>query len=174
LCDAIKMFESSNARHELATTYSCVGIYYNMIKNYPKAMEYCFRAIELFNSLKNQEGLANSYSALGQIYQNSNDATQSEIMHNNALSIYVSLNSFSGMAISHVKLGFLCCSSKDRYQECINHFKEAVKIYSKLGIPYSMGKCLGLMGMLSYGLNKDDEAHQYLADALQYLKSFNT
>ncbi|MFP9098176.1 tetratricopeptide repeat protein [Flavobacterium sp. RHBU_24] len=99
--DAIKCFSNSQGIYEnlfktdkrqvitdgLARAYGSIGVVCNEQNNYPKALEYFFKALKLYRDSKQEDIAARIYSGIGVVYESEEDYDKALFYYNKSLAL---------------------------------------------------------------------------------------
>jgi len=90
-----------------ANTLIYLGVYHWIKSDYPKALEYHFKALEIHEKQNNLKDMAISYNNIGLVYQNQSDYPRALDYYFKSLKIEEELGNKQGMAMSYTTIGSL-------------------------------------------------------------------
>lgn len=145
LFDALEYLETSDS--SLAgEVYSLIGLMYNKLTDYNKAIDYNDRATAIFKSVNDSVLLADSYKNRGLIHYNLDEFNIAEQFFQQSLSINRSLKLMSEIAANLNNL----CLYKGDFQEKYNYITEAIVINKHLDAQWALGENYNNLGKQYY------------------------
>ncbi|HEY5122590.1 MAG TPA: hypothetical protein VIK14_02520, partial [Ignavibacteria bacterium] len=149
-----------------------IGVVFETIGNYPKALEILLQALKKYESINDEEGVGNCYQDIGIIYGDQGDLKQSLAYTFRAKTIAETLNNNESIIMSLINLG--------EYYEKLNQLDSA-RIYTQQAYELSIhlnyinlrGNILNNLGHIHSKMQLDDIAMGYYRHSLPDLIAIN-
>ena len=129
----------------IAASYSNMGVNSLSRSDYPKALDYDFKALGINEALGDKQGVAACNGNIGLIYENRGDYTRALEYHAKALRINDSLGYKKGVAINAENIGNIY-ELQDDYAKAIQYLLMALKINREAGSKSNIANNLGNLG----------------------------
>lgn len=158
--------KSSVVVNGLARTYASIGIVCNEQNDYPKALEYFFKALKLFTSIRRYDNIAATYNGIGVLYESQKEYEKALLYYEKAYVLQQKEHDYS-MVVTLTNIGNIYLIL-DKDQKAFMSFKEAEKQMKEFGVN---DRSLGELNN-SYG-NYYRKKGQYDLAAGYYQKALN-
>ena len=161
-------------------TLGYMGIVYDEQGDYPKALDYYFKALKMDEMVGRKTGIAAKSCNIGLVYKEEGDAIQNIIenhyqkdsLYQKALDYYFKslkineeLNSKGNIATCLGNIGVVYDEQK-KHTEALGYYLKALKIDEEIGDKNGMAVWIQDIGSLYTSLKKYSEAEKYLKNAL--------
>ncbi len=150
-------------------TASCLGrlgVYYWNKADYPKALDYDFRALKMNEALGNRERVAANMSNIGIIYDKQGDYSKALYYYFKALKINEELGAKIGMASGLANIGIVYKEQLDN-TKALYYFNKALKLDEELGNKSGIGTNFNNIGNLYKVLGEYAKAMDYYSKSLK-------
>jgi signal transduction histidine kinase len=104
-----------------------IGIYYWLKSDFPKALNYVYKALKIHEDENNKKGIASSNNALGTIYVEFKNYKLSLACYNRALKVSQEIKDQKSIATYLNNIGDIYLRMKE-YQKALYYFNKALKI----------------------------------------------
>ncbi len=175
---AIKYFNESNDKNNMASAYLSIMSTYNGEGNIPLALENIYKALKLFEETGNKEGLAGSYLALSSNNELQKDYHEALKYSFLSLKMYDSINNKVGGAYANEQLGKIYFELEN-YKEALKRDSLALEIYYKeqdkalsAFVLKNIGNIYEKQGIAAYAAGDKNEAKNRFDESLnKYLRA---
>jgi len=150
----------------LARVYNSLGLVYDNLSDYPKALEYYSKSVQISEEIGNKVGVANSLGNIGLIYRNLSDNSKALDYYIKALHIDEELENKNGIARHLGSIGSVYLRITD-YQKALEYFSKALQINEEIGNKVNIATYLGNIGLVYSNLSDLPNALEYYLKAIQ-------
>jgi signal transduction histidine kinase/tetratricopeptide (TPR) repeat protein len=124
---ALLLSEKLGYKKGTAYAYNNIGICYWLKSNFPKALNYVYKALKIHEDKNNKNGIAVSNNALGTIYVEFKNYKLSLACYNRALKVSQEIKDQKSIATYLNNIGDIYLRMKE-YQKALYYFYKALKI----------------------------------------------
>jgi len=165
LLQSLQHYENSNNFQVLFRLYNNIGVMYDRISDFDKALEYYFKALDICNDQfpkgeAEAEGLLNLhtlYNNIGNIYFSRNETSTALQYYENGLKISKSCSDFKIMGVIYNNLGKLYSKLKN-YDEAFVYLQSSLDCREKINDVNGMAKSYYFLGDYYIKLEEFDKA----------------
>ncbi|MBN4081640.1 tetratricopeptide repeat protein, partial [bacterium AH-315-C07] len=150
-----------------------IGIVYHNQGDYPKALEYYFKALQMDEELGDKAGIAAAFGNIGLIYSDQGDYSKALEYCYKALKMDEEMGLKSDMAMNLSNIGNFHSSQGD-YSKGLEYYFKALKMNENLGNKNGIARELGNIGSICTQTGRFAEAEVYLDSALAMSESIGT
>lgn len=161
----------------MAASLNNLGVFATIKANYPKALDYYFKALKICEELMNRSdpaaenvkaktGIANLLGNIGIVYYEQKDYKKALTYYLKALKINEELKNKHGIALNLGNIG-LIHSEENNYAEALEYYFRALKINEELGKKTSIAIRLGNIGTVYKAQGQFNKALDYYHKALK-------
>ncbi|MBN4081552.1 tetratricopeptide repeat protein [bacterium AH-315-C07] len=150
-----------------------IGIVYKEQNDYPKALQYYFKALEMNNVTGNENGSATNLGNIGLVYSDQSDYIKALQYYFKALEMNNMMGNANGSAINLGNIGLVYADQND-YPKALQYYFKALEMYRVMGDKRSIVIQLGNIGSLYTKIKQYDKAEQYLQRSLTLSDSIGT
>lgn len=132
-CDSIKN------KKDKAFCLRKIGVIYQQLNFFDKALEYNFRAAELFDEVNDKDGIANCYNNIASAYSSKGKLTSDAILfdraieyHEKCIKIRKELKDSNNLKNSYNNIATVYLD-KNEYDKAINYLQAPYEFFKKLG-----------------------------------------
>ncbi|MBI3502718.1 MAG: tetratricopeptide repeat protein [Bacteroidetes bacterium] len=163
------------ARRGVATRLGNIGLVYADQADYPKALDYYFRALKMDEELGNKNGIARHLGNIGIVYKEQADYPKALDYYFRRMKLDEESGNKSNMAINLGNIGIVykeqaeCQRSPDSaayrdrlFTKALDYYFRALKMREELGAKKLIASTLGNIGALYSKTGKFREAEEYL------------
>ncbi|MDD5361925.1 MAG: tetratricopeptide repeat-containing sensor histidine kinase [Ignavibacteria bacterium] len=158
---ALKYAESLGDNLQTATALKNIGGVYYIISDFPKSMEYSYKALKIFEQLQDKEGISRCYNNLGLIYTAQGSYAKAIDAHMKSLKLAEETFDKKLISTSYNNLGLLY-NEQNNYDKAEDYFDIAYSICKELNDKPGLAKLLNNLGTLHIGRREFDSAEFYL------------
>jgi tetratricopeptide (TPR) repeat protein len=133
--------------YKRASTLGNIGIVYRNQGDYPKALDFYFKALKIVEDLGNKNGIANHLGNIGLVYWNQGDFKKALSYYFKALKLDEEINDKKGIAVNLGNIGIVYVEQKN-YPEALDYYLKALKIDEELGNRNGIARHLGNIGLV--------------------------
>lgn len=163
--NALTHYEDLSDKKGISSTYSNIGLLYKSQSNYPKALEYSFKAIK-YKDFIPERSLAIQLENIGTIYLEQLNYAKTISYYNEALAIYEKLGDKAGIARNLGNNGIVQ-DAKGNFKQALASHKKALAINEELGNDNGIQINYGNIGLVYSHLEDYEKAIFYQEKALQ-------
>ena len=124
--------EEKELRSLRANTLGRLGVYYCLKGDYPRALEYYFKALKMDEELRNKKGIASRLGNIGIAYEEQGDYPKALDYYFKALKINEELKNKRGIANNLGNIGNVYSEQAD-YPKALDNYFMTLKIAKELG-----------------------------------------
>jgi tetratricopeptide (TPR) repeat protein len=147
-------------------TLGNIGTIYQVQSDYPKAVDFYFKALKMDEELSNKIGIARNLGNIGTLYHEQSDYSKALAYYLKALKIREELGDKGQIALILGNIGTVFNEQKD-YSKALDYYFKALKIYEETGNKNGIAAYLGNIGVV-YGDQGDyQKASDYYFRALK-------
>ena len=150
----------------MAKSNNNLGVYYFVKVDYPKALEYYFKALKLYEEIGNKKGIAANLNNIGIVYQDQGDYPKAVEYYFKALKIYEEIGNKKGIEGNLSNIGTVYNDQGD-YPKALEYFFKALKLNEELGNKKGIAANLGNIGIVYYHQGDYLKALEYYFKALK-------
>ncbi|HWY38658.1 MAG TPA: tetratricopeptide repeat protein [Bacteroidia bacterium] len=150
----------------IAGAYNNMGIVYWYEADYPKALEYDFKALKIVEELHDKKGLAKSFGNIGLVYWNQGDLPKALDYFFKTLKMMEELKDKKGIAIAYGNIGLVYADQSD-FSRALDYDFKALKIAEEIGEKDIIARNLGNIGLIYRDQNDYPKALDYYFKALK-------
>ncbi len=177
------MDEELSNKNGIARHLGNIGLVYWNQGDYPKALEYYFKALKMDEELGRKSGIARHLGNIGNVYKNQGDYPKALEYYFKALKMDEELGRERGIAIRLGNIGGVYKSQgdsafaasrkgrdlamADKYPKALEYFFKALKMRRELGAKTLIASTLGNIGSLYTSTKEYAEAEKHLLQALE-------
>lgn len=146
-----------------------LGVVYDRIQNYDKALEEYFNAVELFNSLNSESGfdpLPSLYNNIANIYQTRSDTTSALQYYQKTIELGEKSNNFRILGIAYSNLGKLYFTDLNSPKLALNYLNKGLEARNKVGDKSEIARSLLRLGTYFLSQRDYNEAKKYTNEAI--------
>ena len=166
---ALKKDEEIGYRSGIGSTgmvATAIGKLYISQSDYPRALEYCFKALKAYEETGDNHGVASTCQLLGNIYCDKSDYPNALNYYFRALKIGEETGNKTDISNSLGNIGTVYLCLKD-YPKSLEYFLKTLQAIEKSDDRYSVAVCLCNIGLVYEAENKNTEALTYYNKALK-------
>ncbi|MBL8003948.1 MAG: tetratricopeptide repeat protein [Candidatus Kapabacteria bacterium] len=166
---AYELLENPEIKEDLeslARVYNSLGLVYDNLSDYPKALEYYSKSVQISEEIGNKVGVANSLGNIGLVYRNLSDNSKALEYYTKALHLDEELENKNGIARHLGSIGSVYLRITD-YQKALEYFSKALQINEEIGNKVNIATYLGNIGLVYSKLSDFPNALEYYLNALQ-------
>ena len=142
-----------------------IGNIYGIQGNYPKSIDYQFKALKVKKQLGGQFDIAQIYTNLGNLYGIQQNFGEALKYFKLSLKIAQKISFKEGVAINYVNIG-TAYYNQGKKEEAEQAFKEALQISKTIGNPNGLAASLLMLGKINLKKHKHTIAKEYFEQAL--------
>ncbi len=128
-----------------ANAYNNLGNVDREQGNYPKALDYFFKALKIDEELHNKEGMAKRLGNIGNVYKDQGDPAKALDYDFRALKMAEEVGDKNGIAADLGNIGIVYFNQGD-YSKALDYYFKALKIKEEIGNKYGIANTLGNIG----------------------------
>ncbi|MBQ2303223.1 MAG: tetratricopeptide repeat protein [Bacteroidales bacterium] len=169
----IRLSEATNGQNDItAGAYNNIGIVYDNLGDYDKALEYYFKALEIKKAVlgENNADTAGSYNNIGLVYKNLGDYNKALEYHNKALEIRKDVlgENHPDIAMSYNNIGVIYNNLGD-YNKALEFHSKALEIRKEVLGEKNVDIAMSYnnIGSVYYNLGNYNEALKLYNKALE-------
>ncbi|MDQ3109372.1 MAG: sensor histidine kinase [Bacteroidota bacterium] len=151
-------------------TFGNIGVVYMDLGDYPRALDYFFKALTLCEALKSKPGIATNLSNIGNIYIEQGYPDKGLDYYFRSLKVDEELKNKLGISTSLGNIGTVYDDYKHDYEKAIDYYSRALKLAEELNDKDGMAIWLGNIGMVYEKQKSYDKALDYYFRALAIAK----
>ena len=129
--EAFALSEKLNWKKGMAASSRNTGIGYEAKADYPKALEYYFKALKLFEELRDKRGITKTLGDIGIIYDYQSDYPRALEYYLKVLKMCEDSGDKNGVAAYLGNIGVIY-KNKSKYSEALKYYLKALNIYEEL------------------------------------------
>jgi tetratricopeptide (TPR) repeat protein len=150
----------------MAANLGNIGNVYHAQSDYPKALEYYFKALKMDEELGDKRGMAIRLVNIGNVYHAQSDYTKALAYYFKALKIFEELGDKRSMAINLGNIGNVYYDQSD-YPKALAYFFKALKINEEVGYKRGIASNLSNIGDVYYSQSDYTKSLEYYLKALK-------
>jgi two-component system, NtrC family, sensor kinase len=150
----------------IASSLNKIGLCYWAKSDYPKALEYNFKALTTAEETGDKKIIATILGNMGLVYENQRDYVKALDHHLRALKMNEELADKKGIARNLGNLGIVYDAQGD-YENSLEYYFKALKLYEEMGDKNGIARNLGNIGFAYQLQNIYSKSLQYHYKALQ-------
>jgi serine phosphatase RsbU (regulator of sigma subunit)/tetratricopeptide (TPR) repeat protein len=152
---------------ELTYAYNIAGNYYEIIGNYPKAIESLNKSLKIAEDMQNLRGIANANNNLGNSYRRLEEQDKAIEYYEKGVIYWKKIDDQHGLAITYNNLG-LSYSEKKLYDKAKPFLKESKRLFLEMNDKSGLGLVNHNIGQLFIWQNQYDSALFYFQTSLEF------
>ncbi|MBK8911554.1 MAG: tetratricopeptide repeat protein [Chlorobi bacterium] len=162
---ALAVHEELGDRSGVARVTGNIGIVYDSLSEYAKALEYGSRALALHEELGDRSGVAATTGNIGNVYVYLSDYPKALEYLSRALALYEELGNRSGVAMATNNIGIVY-KSLSEYPNALEYFSRALALHEELGQRSGVARATGNIGGVYGSLSEYPKALEHFTCAL--------
>lgn len=163
---ALEMARSIDSEPFIANAYTWIGIGYNELGDYDKAMEHFFLSLEINEQLQRQDALANDLSNLGVVHLNLGESDKALEFQTRALEIRRQEGDPHALASSYAKLATAYLDDGEPTR-ALEYSRLSLELYQSLDDELHQGLMLHNIGYILRRSGQAEEAMEHLKQAME-------
>ncbi len=140
--------------------------------NYPKALEYHFKALKLREQTGDKQGIAGSYNNIGNCYMLRGDNAEALSYYFKALKLNEETGNRAWQAKNLTNIGIIYDGEK-QYSKALEYYSMGLKIHEELGNNEDVGNSLNNIGFTYWSESNYPMALEYYFKALKIKSEIN-
>lgn len=175
---ALKIFEGCDDPWGVSMVYGNLSTVYMSKSDYPKSLEYIFKAITIREKIGDKQAVASIYGNAGEVYRYMGDTMRALQYHRYSLRISDSLSllqpgnleliNFRGNALNNIGLIF---DERGMFKEALPYHLKSLELRTSVGDRSSMGASLNNIAVDFKDLGEYDSAMYYFQKSLALKKA---
>jgi tetratricopeptide (TPR) repeat protein len=149
-----------------------IGLNYQYKSDYPKALEYFFKALNHYELTNNKVGLGIIQSNIGVVYQAQGDYNKALLYAQKSLEINKALNRTASIASDLGNIGVLYLLMKD-YKKALEYDNKSLQLFEKLDDKEAIANNLGNIANVYNEMGDFDQSLDYNQKALKIFEHEN-
>jgi tetratricopeptide (TPR) repeat protein len=158
---------------ELSYAYNIAGNYFEIIGNYPKAIESLNKSLKIAEDLQNMRGIANANNNLGNSYRRLEEQDKAIVYYEKAVVYWKKIEDQHGLATTYNNLG-LSYSEKKIFDKAKPFLDESKQLFLELDDKSGLGLVNHNIGQLFIWQNQNDSALIYFQKSLELYREVGT
>ena len=129
-------------KKRISTTLNNIGLIYNNLCNYEKALEFYLKSLFIRKKLANKKGMADSFSNIGTIYHSQGNYEKALEYYSKSLEISEKIGDKYGIGDSYNNIG-LISNEQGNYEKALDYLIKSKNIFQFqifLFYPHTIGK----------------------------------
>lgn len=169
---AYDIFKKLNDKKNMARALKMIGISYDMLGYYAKALENHFAALQLFEDINDRYGIGTCDNNIGSVYYSMFEYDKAIEYYNKALVNSRELNNkhLTATALDNIASVF---TDKRKYDSASVYNLQAIEIFQEINAWTSLNKCYYNRGSLLMKLYDAKSAYEYYMRAVEIDKRLN-
>lgn len=163
---ALSLAENIQWKKGIANSSRNLGVYYYLISNGPKALEYLMKALKIEEELGNENGIARTLNNIGLVYYDQGEYPRALDYYLKTLKIDEKLGDKSGMAATMGNIGNIYEKHLD-YQRSLDYHSRALAISLELGDKNNCASEYSNIGTVYHGQLNYEKALEYYSKAAE-------
>ncbi len=147
-------------------TLGNIGTIYQEQSDYPKAVDFYFKALKIDEELSNKIGIARNLGNIGTLYHEQSDYPKALDYYLKALKMREELGDKGQIALSLGNIGTVFHEQKE-YPKALDYYFKALKMYEDLGNKNGIAAYLGNIGVIYDDQGEYQKASDYYYKALK-------
>lgn len=157
--EALTLAEASQNKIGLAGANNRLGIVYDVIGKYDKALEHYNKSLQYSYEINNKKSIASVLNNIGLIYWNLGDYKRALENYFQALRVFEVVGDDKGIANSLNNIGLIYWDN-EQFDEALRYQQEALNMRQKMGDKYGVGASLTNMALIYH----DQQNYQWALD----------
>jgi signal transduction histidine kinase/uncharacterized protein HemY len=158
---ALNYAESLGDNLQTARSLKNIGGIYYIISDFPKSMEYSYKALKISEQIQDKEGISRCYNNLGLIYTAQGSYAKAIEAHMKSLKIAEETSDKKLISSSYNNLGLLY-HEQNNFDKAEDYFDISYSIGKELNDKPGLAKTLNNLGILHIARREFDSAKFYL------------
>jgi PAS domain S-box-containing protein len=129
----------------LASSEMAISLIYYYQGNFPRSLEYTFKALSVYQEIGLKRGIANAYNMAGGIYASEENRNKAEEYYNRSLAINQELGSKNGIANNYGNLG-LIYKEEGEYAKAHECLRKSYQLHKEVNNQMGMSNNIGNEG----------------------------
>jgi tetratricopeptide (TPR) repeat protein len=169
---AYDIFKRLNDKKNMALALKMIGISYDMLGYYAKALENHFASLRLFEDINDKYGIGTCDNNIGSVYYSMSEYDKAIEYYSKALVNSRELNNkhLTATALDNIATVF---TDKRKYDSASVYNLQAIKIFQEINCWTSLNKCYYNRGDLLMKLHNAKSAYEYDMRAVEIDKRLN-
>lgn len=168
--NALEHYEMLSDKDGALAMHNNLGVVYDRIQNYDKALEEYFKAIELYNSIDEgtqTDPLPYVYNNIANIYQTRGDTTAALQYYTKAVELGEQYNNLRPLGISYSNLGKLYFTDFNRPKLALEYLNKGLEVRREVGDKSEIAKSLLRLGTYFLKQRDYEPARRYAIEAIE-------
>lgn len=150
-------------------TLGNIGVVYMDLGDYPRALDFFFKALKVTEAINNKSGASYWFSNIGNVYAEQGYPEKALDYYFRSLKVEEELNNKPGIATTLGNIGTVY-DDLGEYEKALDYYSRALKLDEEGGEKDGMATWLGNMGTIYEGEEDYDKALEYYLRALAIAK----
>ncbi len=163
--DSLTAAIKAQDRYEEAKALNNLGIAYKSLSDYPRALEYYFKALVINKELGDKSGMASTTGNIGLVYKELSDYTRALEYYHKALTINEELGNNRRVAINIGNIGSVYKELSD-YPRALEHYHKALSINEVFGNKNGIAINISNIGLVYKALSDFPQALEHFQKAV--------
>ena len=163
----LELAEKLNYTTLIGKINNCIGMNYDSKSDYPKALEFYFKALKKHEEDAYKKGIATDMTNIGVVYLHQSDYPKALDYYFKALKLFEELNHKNGIAYNIGNIG-LVYWYQNNYPKALEYYVKTLKIFEELNDKFGVASSLFNIG------NVYNKQADYLKALEFYYKACNT
>lgn len=160
---------NEDIKNGLARAYGSIGFVFMEQSNYPKALQFNFKALKIFEDTNNLEKLSRIYNNIGVIYKSQGEFFKALVYYEKCLEIQEKLKDGS-IGVTTNNIGLVYMTNHD-LPKAFKYFNKSKAYFEKHPNPRGEGELCNSLGTYYREIGQTDQAIKYLNLALKHFES---
>ncbi|MBC2701607.1 MAG: tetratricopeptide repeat protein [ANME-2 cluster archaeon] len=166
---ALKYFNINNDNINQSNCYGNLGIAYNSLGDFRKAIEYHEKSLMLKKDIRDRAGESSCYANLGNVYQDLGDFEKAIEYHEKSLMLKKDIRDRAGESSCYANLG-IAYDSLCNFEKAITYFEKSLEMFEDIGDEAGESSCYANLGNTYQGLGDFEKANTYFGKSLELAK----
>jgi len=165
--EALVLAEKLDFQHGVARSHQRIGTCYQVMGNYPKALEHQLKALNIFDGLEDKKGVAVSYNHIGCIHRERSDYPRALEYHLKALDMFEEIGDKTRMAVIYNDIANIYSTQSD-YEQALEYYFRALEIAEATNEDKLLvGMLYGNIGLVCSEMGEWERAFEHLFKSLR-------
>ncbi len=170
---ALELAEKINFNSLTANINNCIGMNFDSKSDYPKALEYYFKALKKHEEQAYKKGIATDFTNIGIVYLHQDDFNKALEYYFKALKIFEELKLKNGIAYNIGNIG-LVYWYQNNFPKALEYYLKTLKIFEELNDQFGVASSFFNIGNVYNKLNVYSKALDYYFKACNTYKDFGS
>lgn len=169
---ALEIDEALGNKENMSYSYNDLGVIYNDVGLFDKALEYYMASLSIDKELENMQGVATSLGNLGYLHTSQENYEEAIDYFSQALEIQEDLDDSLGMCVSFNNLSSVYFTTDD-YDKAMVYSVRSEEMAAKIHAIASQANATARIGNIHLEKNDLDKAEAYFNESLKLRQSVN-